>query len=127
MQYSSVYHQELLGVLTLFRTEKDGPFTNEDMFFLQAIGMHLNAVLYQIAHQQPQASSLRQTLGRLKTNNHLTARELQIAELIFQYRNNDEIARSLGIRENTLQKHLQNIFRKTNVTSRWELLRLRMQ
>ena len=127
MQYASVYHQELLGVLTLFRTEKDGPFTNEDMFFLQAIGMHLNAVLYQIAHQQPQASSLRQTLGRLKANNHLTARELQIAELIFQYRNNDEIARSLGIRENTLQKHLQNIFRKTNVTSRWELLRLRMQ
>ena len=38
-----------------------------------------------------------------------------------------EIAQSLGIRENTLQKHLQNIFRKTNVTSRWELLRLRMQ
>ena len=32
-----------------------------------------------------------------------------------------------GIRENTLQKHLQNIFLKTNVTSRWELLRLRMQ
>ncbi|MCB5475987.1 MULTISPECIES: LuxR C-terminal-related transcriptional regulator [Blautia] len=46
---------------------------------------------------------------------------------MFQYRNNDEIAQSLGIRENTLQKHLQNIFRKTNVTSRWELLRLRMQ
>ncbi|NSK76881.1 helix-turn-helix transcriptional regulator [Blautia massiliensis] len=63
----------------------------------------------------------------MKTTNHLTARELQIAEQIFQYRNNDEIAQSLGIRENTLQKHLQNIFRKTNVTSRWELLRLRMQ
>ena len=53
MQYASVYQQELLGILTLFRTEKDGPFTNEDMFYLQAIGMHLNAVLYQITHSLP--------------------------------------------------------------------------
>ena len=127
MQYASVYQQELLGILTLFRTEKDGPFTNEDMFYLQAIGMHLNAVLYQITHSQPQTPDLSDILPRLKTQYHLTPRELQIAEQIYQYRNNDEIARSLGIRENTLQKHLQNIFRKTNITSRWELLRLRTQ
>ena len=127
MQYASVYQQELLGILTLFRTEKDGPFTNEDMFYLQAIGMHLNAVLYQITHSQPQTNDLKQTLAYLKNTCHLTNRELQIAEQIYQYRNNDEIAQSLGIRENTLQKHLQNIFRKTNVTSRWELLRLRTQ
>jgi DNA-binding NarL/FixJ family response regulator len=127
MQYASVYQQELLGILTLFRTEKDGPFTNEDMFYLQAIGMHLNAVLYQITHSLPQTNDLKQTLARLKNTCHLTNRELQIAEQIYQYRNNDEIAGSLGIRENTLQKHLQNIFRKTNVTSRWELLRFRMR
>ena len=127
MQYASVYQQELLGILTLFRTEKDGPFTNEDMFYLQAIGMHLNAVLYQITHSQPQTNDLKQTLAYLKNTCHLTNRELQIAEQVYQYRNNDEIAQSLGIRENTLQKHLQNIFRKTNVTSRWELLRLRTQ
>ena len=127
MQYASVYQQELLGILTLFRTEKDGPFTNEDMFYLQAIGMHLNAVLYQITHSQPQTNDLKQTLAYLKNTCHLTNRELQIAEQIYQYRNNDEIAGSLGIRENTLQKHLQNIFRKTNVTSRWALLRFRMQ
>lgn len=127
MQYASVYQQELLGILTLFRTEKDGPFTNEDMFYLQAIGMHLNAVLYQITHAQPKTPDLTHTLSHLKKDYHLTTRELQIAEQIYQYRNNDEIAHSLGIRENTLQKHLQNIFRKTNVTSRWELLRLRTQ
>ena len=55
MQYASVYQQELLGILTLFRTEKDGPFTNEDMFYLQAIGLHLNAVLFQITHSLPQS------------------------------------------------------------------------
>ena len=117
----------VVAVQVLFRTEKDGPFTNEDMFYLQAIGMHLNAVLYQITHSLPQTNDLKQTLARLKNTCHLTNRELQIAEQIYQYRNNDEIAGSLGIRENTLQKHLQNIFRKTNVTSRWELLRFRMR
>lgn len=127
MQYASVYQQELLGILTLFRTEKDGSFTSEDQFFLQAIGMHLNAVLYQITHARPESTDLSDILPLLKNEFHLTARELQIAGQIYQYRNNDEIAQSLGIRENTLQKHLQNIFRKTNVTSRWELLRLRTQ
>ena len=39
-------------------------------------------------------------------------------------KNNDEIARSLTIKETTLQKHIQNIFRKCQVSSKWELLRL---
>ena len=40
------------------------------------------------------------------------------------FESNAEIADALGIRENTLQKHLQNLFRKLNVTSKWEILRL---
>lgn len=124
MQYAIVCKQELLGILTLFRTEKDVPFTNDDMFFLQALGMHLNTVLYQILHRQPETTDLSELLSWLKNEFHLTNRELQISEQVFQFRNNDEIAASLDIRENTLQKHLQNIFRKTNVTSRWELLRI---
>ena len=46
--------------------------------------------------------------------------------MIYAYRDNTEISQSLGITDSTLQKHLQNIFRKTKTSSRWELLRLQL-
>ena len=54
----------------------------------------------------------------------LTGREVEILSHLYQFETNAEIADTLGIRENTLQKHLQNLFRKLNVTSKWEILRL---
>ena len=54
----------------------------------------------------------------------LTARETQLLELLTRFRENREIATALQVRESTLQKHFQNIFRKFGVTSRWEIMRL---
>ena len=61
----------------------------------------------------------------LAEKHDLTARERQILNFVLEFQNNDEIAASLGISENTVQKHLQNIFRKMNVSSKWELLQIR--
>ena len=54
----------------------------------------------------------------------LTRREEEILGLIFQDLKNEEIARQIGITRNTLHKHLQNIYRKCGVSSRWELMKL---
>lgn len=124
LQYASVYRERLLGILTLFRTKEAGAFTADDAFYMNAIGMHLNAVLYRLTHTGPEAAGTAKIIETLKTQYGLTSRELEIAQQVFMYRDNDEIAAALNIRSNTLQKHLQNIFRKTNVASRWELLRL---
>ena len=55
---------------------------------------------------------------------HLTKKEGAIFAMLLQYKTNEEISDALDITVNTLQKHIQNIFRKTNTTSKWELLRL---
>ncbi len=45
--------------------------------------------------------------------------------LIFQDLNNEEILDKLMISRNTLLKHLQNLYRKCGVSSRWDLRKLK--
>jgi ATP/maltotriose-dependent transcriptional regulator MalT len=53
----------------------------------------------------------------------LTARELQVAELVVDRQTNPEIASRLFLSNKTVESHLRNIFRKMDVTSRVELAR----
>ena len=49
----------------------------------------------------------------------------EVLRLLYSGYTNAEIADEMQIQENTIQKHMQNIFRKMNVSSKWELLRLK--
>lgn len=126
LQYTIVYQRKMLGVLTLFRTRADGSFSDDDMFFLRSLGLHLNAVIHRLCCASEKSRDVSRLTADLCRNYHLTAREEQILALIYSYRNNTEIAETLGISEHTLQKHIQNIFRKMNVSSKWELLRFQL-
>jgi DNA-binding NarL/FixJ family response regulator len=52
---------------------------------------------------------------------HLTAREMQIAELVERGLRNRDIARTLGIQTGTVKIHLKHIFEKTGVRGRYGL------
>ncbi|WKY47668.1 LuxR C-terminal-related transcriptional regulator [Eubacteriaceae bacterium ES3] len=122
LQFSIVYNQHLLGILTLFRTRADGEFNEDDMFYLRSLGIHLNMIMNTILLEEKPAVKF--NLEDLVNEYHLTSRESQVLNLVAAFRNNDEIGSELSISENTIQKHLQNIFRKLNVSSKWDLLRL---
>jgi DNA-binding CsgD family transcriptional regulator len=51
----------------------------------------------------------------------LTIRERELTDLVFQGLSNQEIAEKLFISVSTVKSHLQNIFKKLNITSRTEL------
>lgn len=53
----------------------------------------------------------------------LTPREREVAHLVAECLSNAEIARELGVAEITVKKHLSNIFEKTEVKNRLELMR----
>ena len=55
---------------------------------------------------------------------HITEREFEIVKLIKEGLTNKEIASELGISVNTVNNHIANIFSKTEVRSRIDLLNL---
>lgn len=125
LQYSIVYNQHFLGILTLFRTKIDGIFSEDDMFYLRSLGIHLNSTLNRINIGLADTSNqdMEEHLLSLRERYGLTSRETEILGLIFEYHSTEEIAELLDIQENTIQKHMQNIFHKTGASSRWALLR----
>ena len=57
----------------------------------------------------------------------LTAREAEVLSLVAQGANNQEIAGKLFVREVTVKTHLNNIFKKLNVSNRTQAVLLAMQ
>ena len=53
---------------------------------------------------------------------HLTPREVQVAKLVCEGRDNDEIAEELHIAYNTVRAHLGNIFNKVDVRGKVGLI-----
>ncbi|MFF2555345.1 response regulator [Nocardia sp. NPDC058058] len=53
----------------------------------------------------------------------LTARELEIVELVASAMSNRQIANALGITEGTVKRHLRNIFRKLGAVSRLDTVK----
>ena len=74
-------------------------------------------------HQEHQG----RTLEELVTAYTLTRREAEVLGLVFQGMNNQEILDKLMVSRHTLLKHLQNLYRKCGVSSRWDLLRLKSE
>lgn len=124
LQYGIVHHGTPMGVLSLFRCREDGVFTDDEMFLVSSLGIHLDYKMSTLLGRPVRkASTLGASKDSIATKYGLTVRETQLLELLLNFRDNWEIAEILQIQESTLQKHFQNIFRKFGVTSRWELMR----
>lgn len=128
LQYGIVYNGTPLGALSLFRRREDGPFSDDELFLCTSVGTHLNqhmATLLDRLVRRQDAEGY--DLPAVAARYGLTARETQLLELLTHFRENREIAETLQVRDSTLQKHFQNIFRKMGVTSRWEIMRLLLE
>jgi DNA-binding CsgD family transcriptional regulator len=60
--------------------------------------------------------------GTIRPADTLTKREKQVVGCVMQAMKNREIARHLGIAEQTVKEHLQSIFDKYGVSTKLELL-----
>ena len=119
LQMTIVYNQKFLGVLTLYRTRSDGLFNDDDLFYLRSLGKHLNLLVYHLGIQHHSID-----IDTAINLYQLTARESEIVKKILSLKTNREIAEELHISEYTIAKHIQNIFKKMNITSRIEMLKM---
>lgn len=125
LQANITYNNTFLGVLTLYRTRKEGVFTDDDISCLRMIGYHLNRLFYQTMLPREQADHARLRLELLREQYALTGRESEILSLLLAGLPEADICRDLGITAATLKKHMQHIYRKLGISTRWELLRFK--
>ena len=81
------------------------------LVLLNAVALDLYRV-HEFAHPRADTADIQSTL---------TARELDVLELVTEGLRNKEIAGRLGISENTAKFHLRNILEKLHADSRTEL------
>jgi DNA-binding CsgD family transcriptional regulator len=109
-----------LGMLVMYRDSESGDFDEEDCFWLEQLGPHLRQRLLKErkrkrAETTPKGEVLKKRFG-------FTARETEIVEYIIRGASNSDIIEEVNISPNTLKSHLQNIYRKTGVKSRHQLI-----
>ena len=117
-----------LGVLTLYRTRREGHFDEEDVFIMQVLVSHLvrffaRAETERTAEDVPDSVEVRG--GALAGQYGLTAREQEILEHLLAGEEDAAVSAALSIAPGTLKKHMQHIYRKLGIQARWELIRFR--
>lgn len=125
MSVNLAYDHRVMALLTLYRTRADGTFTDEEAFYLRALARHINYAYASLAQRDDRQLRQARTMEELIETYALTRREAEVLRLVFQGRNNQEILDKLMISRHTLLKHLQNLYRKCGVSSRWDLLKLK--
>lgn len=125
MSVNLAYDHQVMALMTLYRTQADGIFTDEEAFYLRALARHINYAYYTMSQRTEQQPSQTRTMEEIVTAYGLTRRETEILSLVFQGLNNEEILAKLMVSRHTLLKHLQNLYRKCGVSSRWDLLKLK--
>ena len=113
-------NQKMVAAVALYRDRDGGDFSEDDIFVLNYCLPHL-----EFAFEPYYKQLLRQDTPSyfLKTQYHLTDREIEIIQFILDGDSNSEIAQKLFVQTNTIKKHLYNIYAKFNISSRTQLFR----
>ena len=115
--------KEFVGVVTFYRTIGKDDFIYDDIFILDLLKDHLAFRLY----QQKKSGDLlgeKLTVSGAVAKYNLTRREETILRMLMAGRENLGICEELVITENTLKKHILNIYRKLGIKNRVSLFKM---
>ena len=122
------YKDKLLGTIGLFREKSDPDYNNKDLNLLNVLKGHMGNQMFKLnIIEEMKLNTEDDILAKLKTGEkiyNLTDREREIVNHVMDGKNNKQLADELYISINTVKKHLNNIFRKTDVNNRTELTSL---
>ena len=96
-------------------------------FILPNLLARMEAILRRVSWQNETKQPIELSLKSKTAIRPLTSREKEVLALAAEGANNKEIAEKLVLREVTVKSHLNNIFKKLNVTNRTQAVLLAMQ
>lgn len=115
-----------LGTVSFYRRKKGLNFSERDIFIMDILKDHLSARLYREFSKTPerQQEAAGHNLISLAERYGLTKREVEVLGLWHSGMTDKEMCQRLYISENTLKKHIMNMYKKMGINSRIELLKL---
>ena len=111
---------QFVSAITLYRREKNGDFSDTDMYVLKQLLPHLQRKFD--TEEEIMKKNAKSLSSLLKDQYQLTNREIEIIGYIYKGLRNNDIAEILGISPNTVKKHVYNIFYKVGVDNRVQLI-----
>lgn len=118
-----------LGVVSLYRTDKHGDYTERDKYILEQLRPHLNSkMISNLNAEQRELGNKHDKVNSLYSRKYgLTKREVQILIMVSQGKGYKDIAESIFISVNTVKKHMTSIFVKFHVKNRVQLINFLIQ
>lgn len=109
------------GAMFLYRSQKDRNFTDDELEILKIINEHVSRRFqqYPAVHNIYASSTVS---GLIINSAMLNKRESEIVQMIKAGTLRSELPSKLYISKNTLNKHLDNIYKKLNINTFEELL-----
>lgn len=117
-----VRNEKFLGTVDFFRSLEREDFQYRDIFLLDMVKEHLAYRLDEGEKTRVRQEDVRME-EELAVNCGLTRREMEILRCIMEGQGNRQIGETLVITENTVKKHILNIYRKLGVRSRVQLFK----
>lgn len=115
---------KLLGNISLFNAKGADDFQDKDVEMLDLIEPHISLKLWELRGREQQHSATineRAGLRKVMTKHSITAREMEVLQLVLSGIDDHAIAAELSISFSTFKKHMSNIYRKLGVSSRIQL------
>ena len=117
---------EVCAVFNLFRNSHLGNFTARDLEVLNIMKKHIeNMIVHVLAPMRTR--DLGSQVRAFARAYQLTSRESEVLELVADGLSNQEICQRLVISISTVKKHIYNLYVKTKVRSRTQLIHLLMK
>lgn len=123
LQIVLAYNNEFVGVMTLYKLKGKDDFKYTDILLMDLLKEHLAYRVYK------EKESCNKTGGKLTIEEaseqfSLTLRERDILSWVMKGLSNEEICNQTFITNNTLKKHILNIYKKVQVSNRVQLFKL---
>lgn len=114
--------EQRFGAMFLYRSKDDTDFSDKELEILKIINHHvtLRFTLYPSVDISPKTDKI---MGTIFSNITLTKRELEILSMIKDGIKKIDLCENLHITKNTLNKHLDNIYKKLDLHTYEDLLR----
>ena len=117
---------KIIGILNFFRNENLGDFTEKEIYILNILKKHIENMLYNIIKINQILINTDKSIDEFSNKFGLTSREKDILKLIKNGYSNEKISNELSISLSTVKKHIYNLYNKTFVSSRSQLISLFM-